>query len=750
MRKIKTKVLRIILTTALSATLIISIASSIVILSLKENTFDSLETLYNEATDHSTVALRTQKKNELFALAENKGAIADASLKLILNQTRLVAMATEDIFSNQSRYLPSDIDYATLPLETFDFSCNYPSDLLNEFSVHLRAPRALLNPDSISEEKGVVTKAQLDRSLLTKEQIKELYLAQYLEGALGGIRNFDNGDGTYSGIGATYFCFDSSGIDVLADTLTNSMVEYDAREKTWYKEAKKLKKGEVYWTKPVQDGSGRGIALICAMPVYVGDKFIGVAGSGGLIDNIRELVQSTTIGESGYAFLVNVEDSTHINLITSANKKTNSEIEHYKDNLLDTTNSELFSILKKIASGTSDVDEITLDEERVFIAYQPITQTSWVMVTVIGMNDKVIVEPINSLRANIDEIRQQSISDFNFKIILLIIIFVVFIIIIAILIIFLSYKFSDNLTKPILKLNKSMGEIADGNLDLKITIDTGDEIEDLGNSANTMTRKLKEYIKNIQSITAEKERIGAELDVATKIQASMLPCIFPAFPDRVEFDIYASMLPAKEVGGDFYDFFLINDTNLAVVIADVSGKGVPAALFMVIAKTLIKNNAQYGKSPKEIFETVNNQLCEGNEANMFVTAFMGILEISTGKFTYVNAGHNPPVIKKAEDNYEWLITKPGFVLAGMEDMRYRQDEIVLEQGDTLYMYTDGVTEATNAENELFTDPRLLAVLNKHKDDNLSELLHCVKNEIDLFVKDAPQFDDITMLALKIN
>jgi len=750
MRKIKTRVLRIILTTALSATLIISVASSVVILGLKGNTFDSLETLYNEATNDSTAALRTQKKNELFALAENKGAIADASLKLILNQTRLVAMAAEDIFSNKSLYLPSDIDYTALTLDAFDYSCNYPSELLNNFSIHMRTPRAVMNPDSIVEKDGVVTKARLDRSLLTKDQITELYLAHYLEGALGGIRNFDNGDGTYSGIGATYFCFDSSGIDVLADTLTNSMVEYDAREKTWYQEAKKLKKGEVYWTKPVQDGSGRGIALICAMPVYVGDKFIGVAGSGGLIDNIRELVQSTTIGESGYAFLVNVEDNTHMNLITSANKNTNSEIALYEDNLQDIPNKELSAVLNKVASGASDVDEITLDGEQVFIAYQPLTQTSWVMVTVIGINDKVIVDPINSLKANIDEIRQQAISDFDIKIIVLIVIFAVFIILIAILIIFLSFKFSDNLTKPILKLNKSMGEIADGNLDLIVTIDSGDEIEDLGNSANAMTRKLKEYIKNLQSVTAEKERIGAELDVAKKIQASMLPCIFPAFPDRVEFDIYASMLPAKEVGGDFYDFFLIDETHLAVVIADVSGKGVPAALFMVIAKTLIKNNAQYGKAPKEIFETVNNQLCEGNEAGMFVTAFMGILEIGTGKFTYVNAGHNPPVIKKSEGNYEWLVTKPGFVLAGMEGMRYRQDEIVLEQGDTLYMYTDGVTEATNAENELFTDPRLLDVLNNHKADNLAELLSSVKKEIDLFVKEAPQFDDITMLALKIN
>lgn len=750
MRKIKSKLLMIILTTALSAMLIISIASSLAIFSLKSNTFDSLETLNKEATDSSTFALRTQKKEELFSLAENKGEIADTSLKLILNQTRIVAMAAEEIFSTVNINSLNNVDHSSLPLDVYDFSTNYSEDILKQYSIHIRAPRDTMNPSSIIEENGLIIKASLDRSLLSKEEIKELYLAKDLQGVLGGIRNFDNGDGTYSGIGATYFCFESSGIDVLADTLTTPMVEYDAREKTWYKEAKKLKKGEVYWTKPVEDGSGRGVALICAMPVYVDDKFIGVAGSGGLIDNIRELVQGTTIGESGYAFLINAEKGTDISLIASANKNPENEINIYKENLYNSPNTDLSNVLDKISSGESDIDEITLDGDQVFIAYKPLTQTDWVMVTVIGINDKVIVGPINSLKESIDEIRSQSVSDFDFKIVLLITTFLIFIVIIALIIVFLSYRFSENLTKPILTLKDSMGEIAKGNLDLQIDINTGDEIEDLGNSANIMTQKLKEYIDNIQTITAEKERISAELDVATKIQASMLPSIFPAFPDREEFDIYASMLPAKEVGGDFYDFFLIDETHLGVVVGDVSGKGVPAALFMVIAKTLLKNNAQYGRTPKEIFETANDQLCEGNDADMFVTAFLGILNISSGEFIYVNAGHNPPLIKRANGDFEWLPTKPGFVLAGMEGMRYKQQEIIMNSGDSLFMYTDGVTEATNTKDQLFSDPKLLEILNKHKDYGLKDLLETVKKEIDLFAEEAPQFDDITMLGLKLN
>ncbi len=281
-------------------------------------------------------------------------------------------------------------------------------------------------------------------------------------------------------------------------------------------------------------------------------------------------------------------------------------------------------------------------------------------------------------------------------------------------------------------------------------IHTGDEIEHLSLSIKTMEREINEYIHNLTAVTAEKERIGTELNVATKIQASMLPCIFPAFPDRPELDIYATMNPAKEVGGDFYDFFLTDENHLALVMADVSGKGVPAALFMVIAKTLIKNHAQTGQGPAEVFTNVNRQLCENNEAGMFVTAWMGLLDLRTGALSYANAGHNKPLVKKKDGAYQWLETRPGFVLAGMEDIRYRQAELTLEKGDRIYLYTDGVTEALNPALELFSDPRLQEVLNSQGMQGVSVevLLRKMKEEIDLFAQGAEQADDITMLALE--
>lgn len=278
-------------------------------------------------------------------------------------------------------------------------------------------------------------------------------------------------------------------------------------------------------------------------------------------------------------------------------------------------------------------------------------------------------------------------------------------------------------------------------------IRTNDEIETLAESILQMEKDINNYIDNLTAVTAEKERIGAELTVATQIQASMLPCIFPAFPEREEFDIYASMTPAKEVGGDFYDFFLVDDDHLALVIADVSGKGVPAALFMVISKTLLKNQALIGHSPREILEKVNNQLCENNEAEMFVTVWLGILEISTGKLTCANAGHEYPAIKRATGAFELYKDKHGFVLAGMENVKYHEYEIELNKGDMLFVYTDGVAEATDINNTLYDINRMITALNKNTNAKPEQLINNVLEDINAFVGEAEQFDDITMLAV---
>lgn len=304
--------------------------------------------------------------------------------------------------------------------------------------------------------------------------------------------------------------------------------------------------------------------------------------------------------------------------------------------------------------------------------------------------------------------------------------------------------------RPIEKLAHFTGRIVtEGKFEKqKIDIHTGDEIEELGNSFNHMMEKLEKYIENLTQVTAEKERIGAELNVATQIQSSMLPCIFPAFPERKEFDIYATMTPAKEVGGDFYDFFMVDDRHLAIVMADVSGKGVPAALFMVIGKTLIKDHTLPGRDLGEVFTEVNKILCESNQNGMFITAFEGVLDLMTGEFRYVNAGHEKPFIYRKKEGYEVYKIRPGFVLAGMEDMQYKEQVIWLQEGDRIFQYTDGVTEAMNQENQLYGMERLHRVLNqKCLDTDPEQTLKLVKADIDAFVGETEAFDDITMLCL---
>ena len=272
-----------------------------------------------------------------------------------------------------------------------------------------------------------------------------------------------------------------------------------------------------------------------------------------------------------------------------------------------------------------------------------------------------------------------------------------------------------NFIRPLILIRNNVTEFAENNAESTIrlnSIQTGDEIQELAISIHQMEKDIVSYIDNIQTITAEKERIGAELNVATQIQADMLPRIFPAFPERHEFDIYATMDPAKEVGGDFYDFFLVDDDHLCLVMADVSGKGVPAALFMVIAKTLIKNRAQMGDSPAEILYNVNNQLCEGNEAEMFVTVWLAIIELSTGKGVAANAGHEHPAICRKDGKYELVVYRHSPAVAAMEGIPFREHSFELHPGDRLFVYTDGVPEATNADNELFGTDRMLEALNR--------------------------------------
>ena len=296
----------------------------------------------------------------------------------------------------------------------------------------------------------------------------------------------------------------------------------------------------------------------------------------------------------------------------------------------------------------------------------------------------------------------------------------------------------------IFKINQSLAQITGGNLDTVVDVRNNEEFSMLSNDINSTVDTLKRYIAEAAS------RIDAELQYAKDIQASALPHIEPNFVGKDEYELYACMFTAKEVGGDFYDFYYVDENHLAITIADVSGKGIPAALFMMTSKTMLRNMIESGMPIEEAMISANEKLCENNDANMFVTVWAAVIDLKTGLMEFGNAGHNYPVIRRKDGSCEFLKSKPGMVLAGMDGVRYRRNEYQLESGDTLFLYTDGVTEATDINNELFGDDRLIESINRacKEDISMEDVCAAVKKDVDLFVDEAPQFDDITMLAYK--
>ena len=316
----------------------------------------------------------------------------------------------------------------------------------------------------------------------------------------------------------------------------------------------------------------------------------------------------------------------------------------------------------------------------------------------------------------------------------------------------LSVRLDRSLLRPIRIMSTEASRFASENVSAgeKLTqkIHNRDEVGQLAESIDQMETQIHSYVTNLTQITAEKERISTELSLAARIQRDMLPNIFPAFPERTDFDIYASMDPAREIGGDFYNFFLIDENHLCVVIADVSGKGVPAALFMMAATIVLVDNARMGKSPAEILESANEAICATNREEMFVTVWLGILDLSTGILSAANAGHEYPVMKQPDGGYELIKDRHGFVIGGMEEIKYHNYELQMKPGSKLFVYTDGVAEASNSQDELFGTERMLEALNSEPDADPVTLLGNVKKAVDRFVGDAEQFDDLTMLCLE--
>ena len=547
---------------------------------------------------------------------------------------------------------------------------------------------------------------------------------------------------------ADYFATES-GLFFCAESVTeynlpkdNEPLYFEARQRPWYTAAKES--GVPSFTGMIHDADTGKEALSCGVPVYSGGVLKGVAGAGLFLDTIRSDVDSFRIGEKGFSCIIN--DRGQI-LFSGTEDTALAATRDDDSDLRNSENEELAYLAEAALRGETGVTLVSLNDERYYVAYAPMETVSWSYLT--ALPEQEVQAPTEALlrelylnTQNLNVFVKQAISS-SFLFLLLIFLLM------GIAAFLISERFSSKLVEPVTELTEKVKNTEGDNLDFSWELETGDEVQVLAEAFGSMTKRMKQYIADITAITAEKERIGAELSVATHIQASMLPGIFPAYPDRHEFDLYAAMDPAKEVGGDFYDFFFIDSDHLALVIADVSGKGVPAALFMVIAMTIIENTAQSTRKTDLAFELTNAQLCEGNAESMFVTAWIGIVNLKTGLMSWCDAGHENPYIIHADGSIELIKPKKKRPpIAVSEDVHYIANETKLQKGDRLFLYTDGVVEATSADVELFGNKRLEESLHRYKSDAPNMLLRNVRRDIDAFVGDAPQFDDLTMLAFQ--
>ena len=522
-----------------------------------------------------------------------------------------------------------------------------------------------------------------------------------------------------------------------------NVLDYDPRTRFWYRQA--AENGGLVFSDLEVDAATGEMSVVCAMPVYGPDgELAAVVGSDLFLHAMEKEVQGL-VSDGGYSWIVNRDG--HVIYSPNPELMQMNESANAVD-LRASENKDLADLINDAMSGGTEVRVVTVNGVAFYMQGMPIETVGWTLFSAFPKEtvDQVEVALLDSYAQITSEARstyQESIRQRgNSTMILLGLL--------ALAAAGSAALVGKRIVKPLNTITGRIASLSEQNLEFKMedAYHTGDEIEVLAESFANLSHRTVQYVEEVKRVTAEKERIGTELHMAKQIQEGMLPSIFPAFPDRPEFELYATMDPAKEVGGDFYDFFLIDDDHLGLVMADVSGKGVPGALFMMASKIILHSSAIQGGSPEEILSLANQTICANNPMEMFVTVWLGILELSTGKLTAANAGHEYPIIKRANGSFELFKDKHGFVIGAIDGVCYRDYELELRPGDKLFLYTDGVPEATDEDKRMFGTERMLTALNKFQGRAPDEILMSMRRTVDSFVGDAEQFDDLTMLCLE--
>ncbi len=685
--KIGTKLLVILLVSAL---LPIFFITGLALASLRELSGESIQAtvqLGTRSSEDSEAALMEQAETYLLKIAGEQAKKIDSTLERVESELLAMGAYLSSLYASAGNF-----SGRALPL---------PSETENG----VWAAKYMLAP-------GAVPTAALSREVRLLSNAE--YMLRPLRGANAMMSNVYLGTET----GITYRFSASNAYDE----------SYDARQRPWYLAAVAAG-GRPIWTETEVDQYG--IVCCTSAAAFYNDTggLLGVIATDVTLEQMQADITGTRIGETGYAFVVD---------------QLGALIAHPGLHV-DGTNGTV--PLPRLDGFAGEKGLLTRDigGAAYYLAYHRLPVTNWYLAIVAEVEE--IIAPALAAREQIGASLQTSQGSIREGLLALTIQFIVLIAAVSLLLLLLSFFLSRTITTPLHSLIAAVKTIGEGKLEAGANTQGRDEISELGRAFNQMTEDLKGQMAEVARVTAEKEKISAELVVAAKIQTGMVPSVFPAFPGRQDVDIFADMRPAKAVGGDFYDFFFLEEDSLCVCIADVSGKGVPAALFMVKAKTLMQSKMLAGGSLHQALEEVNELLCAQNEEAMFVTAFVAVLHLPSGRLDYVNAGHTPPLVCHA-GRYERLEAGSGMVLGGFPGVRYRQQRAMLGEGDLLFLYTDGVTEAMNLQAGLYGEKRLLACLNRTQSAEPRQQITDIEQDVEHFAAGAGQADDITMLAVK--
>lgn len=670
----------------------------------------SNKSLSSTIGSQSSTYITEQSQIRLMELAVEKAEIAEDLFREFRSGVSIAASVAESIYGDPSAYSPRPV-----PLPDPDNDGQLSMQVLYSANTDPNDP-------AVKKELGLIGNVQ-DALIAVNENHENI---------------------------ASIYVATESGFMVQADYISakkfdeaGNLMPLEAKDRPWYQGAAKT--GKAFFTPVTKDAHTPRLAIMCGVPVYADGKLMGVAGGGMYLDEMEDLVQSVRLGESGNACIINDRGQV---LFSTFKSGTLAAVEGAPDLRFSKENAQLAYIVTKAVSGRSGYVQIDIDGVPSYLSYAPMETVGWSMLVFISRDS--VEAPTKKLLDNVDTMTQQASQAADTHIRNAVIMLIALLAAAVLISLIVSYALSRRIVKPIRLLTNEIKTMDGDKLDFDLKLNTGDETEMLANSFKSLTTRMKNYISDIESITAERERISTELSVANRIQTSMLPNIFPPYPNRSQFDLFASMDPAREVGGDFYDFFLIDDDHLGLVMADVSGKGVPAALFMMASKIILQSHAMLGLSPGEILTRTNDAICSNNDEQMFVTVWVGVLDIPTGKLTAANAGHEYPAVMNSSGKYELLKDPHGLAVGCFGGQKYREYTLQLEPGSKVFLYTDGLPEAMGGadQNEIFGTVRMLDALNMVVDASPEKTLEHIRSTLSKFVDTAEQFDDLTMMCLE--